>query len=545
MASTQAALPPWIEGSAAGLARRVAAGEVSAREMVDEALARIDAVDAALNAVAFRRFDAARREADELDAARRRGEALGPLAGVPLSVKECFFLPGTPSTIGVQRFVGADYEEEYAPLARLRAAGAIVVAKTNVPQLMVMHETDNPVYGRTNNPWDLERTPGGSSGGEAALLAAGGAALGIGNDLGGSIRIPAHFCGLAGLKPTSGRLTNVGGFANFRGMEAFQPQSGPLARRVEDVALAWQTMLDTAPRDPRTIPLPWRDPSRVEVDRLRIGWFDDDGYFPASPALRRAVRAAIDALQAAGAEIVPFPIAFMPEALRLYFGLVSADGGADCRRILGRSARDWRVRQLLWLGSLPRVLRGPAAAALRLGGQRRTAELVEWTGARSTDRYWQLTWQLRELAHRFHHAWREAGLDALVCPPHALPALRHGTSAELGPAASYSMLFNVLELPAGVVPVTCVAAGEESDRAATADRIDRLAAQCEQGSAGLPTGVQIVAPAWREDVVLALMQAVEASVETRLDWPLRHTAELPRGGSPSVLTTGGPSSARR
>lgn len=527
MTATQTtSTPAWIETGAAEVARRVATGQISAREVVDEAIARIDAVDEQVNAVAFRRFEEARREADALDAARGRGETLGPLAGAPLSVKECFFLPGTPATIGVDRYVGAVYEEEYGPLARLRAAGAVVVAKTNVPQLMVMHETDNPVYGRTNNPWNLDRTPGGSSGGEAALLAAGGAALGIGNDLGGSIRVPAHFCGIAGLKPTSGRLTNVGGFANFRGMEAFIPQSGPLARRVGDVALAWRIMLEGPEHDPRTMPIPWRDPEHVEVDRLRIGWFDDDAFFSVCPATRRAVGLAADALRTCGAEVAPFPFELMQDALRLYFGIVSADGGADCRRILGRSPRDWRVRQLLRLGSLPSIVRKPAAVVLRMLGQRRTAQLADWTGPLSADRYWQLIWELRQLALRFHESWREAGIDALLCPIHALPALRHGTSADLGPAACYSMLFNALELPAGSVPVTRVLQGEETQRPASADRIDRLATACERGSAGLPIGVQVVAEPWREDIVLAVMQAIEAAAHTRADWPLRSLSEL-------------------
>ena len=183
------------------------------------------------------------REARAIDDCRRRGEPLGPLAGVPITVKECFQLTGTPTTLGVRR---RGESHETVPLAttdgpliaRLRSAGAIVVGKTNVPQLMLLYETDNPVYGRTNNPWDMGRGSGGSSGGEAAIIAAGGVPLGLATDLGGSIRQPAHVCGIHGLKPSGGRLTCVGSSSAFTGFDAMPIQPGPMARHVEDLALA-------------------------------------------------------------------------------------------------------------------------------------------------------------------------------------------------------------------------------------------------------------------------------------------------------------------
>ncbi len=189
--------------SAAQIARRVARREVSALEVVQAHIARIEAVNGRLNAVVVPRFDEARTEAAAADDRLARGEPIGPLHGVPITVKECFHLAGTPASIGLARRQHELSADDGLLVARLRKAGAIVLGKTNLPQLMIWHESDNPVYGRTNNPWDLGRTPGGSTGGEAAIIAARGSPLGLGNDLGGSIRVPCHFCGIHGFKPTS------------------------------------------------------------------------------------------------------------------------------------------------------------------------------------------------------------------------------------------------------------------------------------------------------------------------------------------------------
>ncbi len=188
----------------------------------------------------------------EIDRRRASGEPLGPLAGVPVTIKECFQVVGTPATLGLP---GNRHElsETDSPLVRrLTAAGAIVLGKTNVPQLMVLHETDNPLYGRTNNPWNLDRSPGGSSGGEAAIVAAGGSVLGLGSDLGGSIRQPAHSVGICGLLPTQGRIEMTGRRGNFYGLESLSLQPGPMARTVDDVEIAFRVLADPAAGQPRS-----------------------------------------------------------------------------------------------------------------------------------------------------------------------------------------------------------------------------------------------------------------------------------------------------
>src|SRR5437016_1963499 len=196
--------------SAAELARCIATGDVSAVEAVEARIARIEQVNAKLNAVVVKRYDAARAEARDVDRRRAAGEPLGPLAGVPVTIKECLDVAGMPSTFGVPGRAATKAERDDPYVARLRPADAIVIAKTNVAQLLMIIESDNPLYGRTSNPWNLERSPGGSSGGEAAIIASGGSTFGLGTDIGGSVLIPAAFCGLVAIRPTARRCPAVG-----------------------------------------------------------------------------------------------------------------------------------------------------------------------------------------------------------------------------------------------------------------------------------------------------------------------------------------------
>ncbi|HEY1786477.1 MAG TPA: amidase family protein [Pirellulales bacterium] len=511
----------WL--GAAEIASRVAAGSTSAAEITAAHIERIEKVNDRLNAVVVKCFDRARREADEIDRRRSRGEPLGPMAGVPVTIKECFEVAGTPATLGLKRFRHELSPTDSPLVRRLTTAGAIVLGKTNVPQLMVLHETDNPLYGRTNNPWNLDRSPGGSSGGEAAIVAAGGSVVGLGSDLGGSIRQPAHSVGICGLLSTQGRIEMTGRRGNFYGLESISLQPGPMARTVDDVEIAWRALIDPAAAsyDPRIAPVGAGEAGAIEMNRLRIGIVIDDGFFPATPAARRAVEEAGRALAAAGAEVQPLELPDVPEAIRLYFHLITADGAANLARTLGSDRPDWRIRRLLRLGRMRRPVRRMVVSLLRAAGHRRLAELIAASGATSTDTYWQRTSERSETIRRFTRALDAARIDAIVLPPHALPALRHGSAIDLNPAASYAFLPNLLGMPAGVVPATRVRAGEETDRPVTRDLTDRAARNVELGSAGLPIGVQVVARHWREDVVLAVMRVLESHFRSQTDFPTR------------------------
>jgi fatty acid amide hydrolase len=515
--------------SACELARRIAAGEVSAREVVAAHVARCEAVHPLVNAVVVPLYEAALVAASEADERQARGEPLGPLHGVPLTIKDCFHIAQTEATIGVTTRIGKLSSFDAPQVAALKAAGAIVLGKTNVPQLMLLHESDNPVYGRTNNPWTLARTCGGSSGGEAAIIAAGGSPCGIGSDMGGSIRLPAHFCGISGFKPSSHRLTKQGSVKTLRGLEALQWQPGPLARRVEDLELLLAILAGdpTSSHSPQLSPAPLRAARDVVLHGLRIGFWEDNGQFPYAPAVQRAVRQAVQALEAQGAIVEPFAPPKVSEAVYLYTALMAADGGADARRIAAGSKLTPGIAQLLWAARIPNWLRPLIAWGLVQNGASHRAGLVRAARARSADEFWQLTAQME--AYRQNFLADFSKYDALVLPPYALPAPRHGQAIDLIAAAGDALLINMLGLPSGVVPITRVQEDEESTRTASRELTARIAREAERESSGLPIGVQVVSHFWREDVALAVMQAIEGGCRDAADWPL--TPVLPRAES--------------
>ena len=474
--------------SAVEIAAAVAAGELTAAAALAEHVARQQAAHPRLNALVQPRHEAAAAEAV--------GVAGLPLGGVPVSVKECFPVRGLRTTLGIPgRNAVDDHDAEI--VERLRAAGALVVGKANVPQAMWLHETDNPVWGRTSHPLAPDRGPGGSSGGDAALVAAGVVPLAVGTDLAGSIRQPAHACGIAGLLPRSAVLGEGGAFDTVPHLQVIRPRCGFLARSVADLALAAEVLVS-----------PGTGMARVTWP-LRIAWWDDAGMIEPSPAIRRGVREAVAHLAAAGCDTRPVDGRPAREAASLLLAILSADGGADIRRLLGGSRPMPAVGRLLRLAGLPRRLRPGVAAACRLLGRRIEGDALLATGPRDAADLERL------LAARATVATRVAVLaeryDAIVCPVSAVPALLHGTAAKLLPAAAPCMLANLLDLAAGAVPVTTVGADEEAGRTPSWDPVDRAAAQTDRGSRGLPVGVQVIALSGGEATVLAVMRMIEAA----------------------------------
>jgi fatty acid amide hydrolase len=499
--------------TASELARRIRSGELSSLEVTEAFIQRIKTVDQTLNAVVVPLFEEALIQAAAADRAQELGEPLGPLHGVPVTIKEQYSVGGTPVTLGLPDWADKVLQYEGPLVSKLRQAGAIILGKTNVPQLLVAHETDNPLYGRTNNPWDLERTPGGSSGGEGAIIAARGSPIGLGGDFGGSIRVPSHFSGIIGLKPTAGRLemSDVPPDLYPTGQEAVLYQPGPMARSVEDLRLVMEVLVEERASDEPWLvpPVPWHDPEDVDVSDLRIAMYTKDGYFKPSPPLRRAVEEVAEAMRLRGATVEPFEPPDVHEAMRLFLGLISADGGISYKRALGGKRPHPLIKGIIKGGTLPSSLRSLVTGIIDRKGQHQMAFLIKSMGRRSTEDYWHLTAERSLYRQRFLKALDLGGFDAIICPPFGLVALRHGASVDLFAAASYAVLYNTLGLPAGVVPVTRVQEGEESDRPPSRDASETTAATVEKGSAGLPVGVQVVGRYWREDVVLAIMAAIE------------------------------------
>jgi amidase len=288
--------------SAGEIARRIRAREVSSRAVTEHFIDRIERLDGALNAVVVRDFERARAAADAADAALARGDALGALHGVPLTVKESYDIAGLPTTWGIPAFRDNIATTDAAVVASLRAAGAVLLGKTNVPVELADFQSFNPIYGTTNNPWNPARVPGGSSGGSAAALAAGFTPLEFGSDIGGSIRNPAHFCGVYGHKPTW-NIVPAQGHA-LPGMLAPPDIAvmGPLARTAEDLAVALDLVAGPGP-----LATGWRldlpRPARTRLAEYRVAIWADD---PRSPVVREVadrVQSIAEVLSRAGATV--------------------------------------------------------------------------------------------------------------------------------------------------------------------------------------------------------------------------------------------------
>ena len=509
--------------SAGEIARRIAARELSAIDALEHFIARLQFVNGKLNAVTVELFESARKTAADVDGAVSRGERLPPLAGVPMTIKECFDLSGTASTFGLssRRDVIESKDDPY--VAALRAAGAIPMAKTNLPQLMIFTETDNPLYGRTNNPWDMERSCGGSSGGEAAVIAARASPLGLGNDIGGSLRVPAAFCGITAIRPTAGRTPDHCAHGLPIGQQAIVSQVGPMARHVEDLTMALR-VIDGA-RDQSLDPRPqFEDPKTVDVAKLRFALLTDDGEFPVAPAPRRAVAEAADILTAAGAKCVDWRSPALSRAIDFLFAALAADRGQWLRRLLQGNRTDRRIRPLVLSGTMPAWLRGFAAFALDALGQRRSARNLRRFSSGSAEDYWRTVEAIDEFRSELLQSFTSADggpIDIVLCPAYAVPAVRHGATELMPMPGAYTPLANVSGFPAGVVPVTRVRPGEESDRPPSRDLVDRVARETERGSAGLPIAVQVIARPWRDHVALAAMAAIEAAARKQPDYPGR------------------------
>ncbi len=446
-----------IDG-AATLASRIRAGDLSAGDAVDICLDAIDRVNGELNAVVQLVAERAREEAAAADKRQAAGESLGPLHGVPVTIKDCFATEGVVTTVGTTGLRSFVPEADDVTVTRLRDAGAIVVGKTNCPEFLMGFESDNLVYGRTVNPFDTSRTCGGSSGGEAAIVAAGASPLGLGSDSGGSLRVPAHFCGVPTLKPTHGRVPITSSVFPSSGPFSRLRAVGTIAPTVEDLRLALGILAGPDGRDPWAAPVPLADPGAVDIADLRVAVYTDDGITAASAETASAVERAGRALEKLGASVAIERMPVAEQAVELYTGILGGDGGSGLRRVL--EAVDTTEPSPL-IANMLAFLSGNVPPASEYADR-----LARW------DRF-----RLDALTFldRF---------DVVLSPVAAEPALPHGTTFEHINAFGYVFTHNLTGWPAAVV------------RGGTSPE-------------GLPIGVQIACGQWREDRALAVASHLE------------------------------------
>ncbi len=448
--------------SATALASAIRTKKVSSLEVVDAHLRQIERANPELNAVVLALADTARAAARDADAALARGESSGPFHGVPMTVKDAWEVAGTPSTggtLGRARYIP---QKDATVIERMRAAGAIPIGMTNLPELSMAFESDNLVHGRTNNPYDPARTPGGSGGGGAAAIAAGMSPIEIGGDLGGSIRLPCHFCGIAGIKPTTGRVPLTGYFPPPYGWVSHFATAGPMARTVEDLAAALPVVAGPDWIDSAVHDVPLLDPRAVALKGLRVAFHTDNGIMPARDDVAAVVVSAAKALESAGAKVAEARPSGVEQCMVIFLGMATADGGAGLRMLLD-AAGTRKTHALM-------------DAVLAMAGESKSAEFLQGLWAQVSTYRRDMLGFLKDY-------------DLILCPVNALPAMEHGTSfqPERTPAFSYTIAYNLTGWPGAVV-------------------------RCGSSREGLPVGVQAVARPWREDVALAAAGHLEIAL---------------------------------
>ncbi|XP_032350708.1 fatty-acid amide hydrolase 1-like [Camelus ferus] len=375
----------------------------------------------------------------------------------------------------------------------------------------------NPIYGQTLNPLNLKKTPGGSSGGEGALLAEGGSILGMGTDTGGSIRIPASFCGVCGLRTTGSRLSSSGVTSAVKGKKSVTTAAGPMARDVESLALCLRALLseDMHRLDPTVPPLPFREEVYSGKRPLRIGYYESDGFTQPSPSMARAVRLTSRLLQDAGHQVIPFSVPRVDYAfIHLFTGGLYADGGATLLEKLKWDIVDPSMKGLVSLLRLPDPLKCFWAWILKYIDPRTSQNLEEIRGVGTPKKLWEQHTAVEEYQQEFIAKWSSLDLDVLLVP--ALdPAFYIGYPALAASSFSYFSLFNVLNFSAGVVPVTTVTLEDEEELAFYRGYYGDNFQEAVRGSVGLPVGVQCVALPWEEELCLRLMKEVETLVKNQ------------------------------
>ncbi len=465
-------MDPVLSLSATELAEGVRSGRLDPVDVVDAFIARIEEVNPSIRAVVAERFAAARSEAVAARTAAIRGQIVGPLHGVPITVKEFVALDGMPHTGGVLHRRDERARETAPAVLRLQAAGAIVLATTNAPEGGLWHETNNVIYGRTHNPWDLYRTPGGSTGGEAALIAAGGSPLGVGSDTGGSVRIPATLCGIASFKPTGGTIPNTGHFPAGPSGNPRMMSLGPLARSQRDAWLATRLMAGPDGRDANVSAAALGAPEDVDLRSLRV-FVAEPGRRPGVDRdVEAGVEAAAEALVARGAKRVPLRTTGFTTAFLAWAALL-ADSGDTYQATVGQGRGVW------WWASLVRWCLGrpnhTGGVLLVIAGERILGALPGGVGP------------LVRAAHRLRASLdEELGADGvLIHPGWVSSAPVHRGMALLPPTAvGTTAVFNVTESPVAAVPVG----------------LDRH---------GMPIGVQVAARRGADAVAMAAAFALE------------------------------------
>ena len=434
-------------------------------------------------------FDDAIKRAKELDAEyQKTGKVTGPLHGLPISLKDNFNVTGYPSSVGFCSWAEEIMQQDSTIVTTLRSLGAVPYVKTNVPTAMMIAETVNNCYDRTLSPLNRKTTSGGSSGGESALIAFRGSPLGIGTDIGGSLRIPAACTGTFTLKPSFGRFPHFDARSGLAGQEAVASIHGPMARSIADLRLYAETVIGTEPwtRDPKCLEIPWRKVEIKSKPKIAVLW--DNGMVRPTPPVARALKETVEKLKSKGYEIVDWPATDHAEAIDLLAKFFLADGGVSVKKILEPVDEPWRP------------------------------EMKAYEDATETNGYelWQLQKQRTALCKRYLDRWAAVeGLDAILGPttPYASP--KNGEFRHVG----YTGVFNILDYSAVSFPTGINVDKQKDVVDLSVQSHGDVDAQTQKEydaevSHGLPISLQLTGKRLQEEKILALAEKVLGDLES-------------------------------
>ncbi len=454
-----------VLASATQQLEQIRAGQISITELAEAHIRQIERLNPKLNAFVDFDADRVRTRARELESATM---PRGPLHGLPVTVKSSIATAGFRCEIGSLLHQGEVPTEDAVVVARLRAAGALILGTTNCPEFLMAYETANLLHGQTCNPWNLDHTPGGSSGGESAAIAAGLSAAGLGSDSGGSVRVPAHFTGICALKPTPGRIPGRGHLPGCVGPFAILGAIGPMARTIADITLLFRTLSGQDRLDPISPPLALREPSLDDLRKNTVGFFEDDGLVPVTHETRAAVNSAAQALREAGFRVEPFRPRTLEKLRKLWWKFFVQCGAMFyAPEIAGKEQKLSPIFSEFL--SIARAQQPLTANDL----------LTAWA-------------ELDILRGKTLEEMRD--FPALLCPVASIPAFRHrerewiidGEKVAYLDAVRHTQWFNSLAAPAVVIPV-----GRSPE--------------------GLPIGVQIAARPFEDEIALGIAAIVDSA----------------------------------
>lgn len=495
--------------------------EITSFEIVEALYKQYNKHQNQINAVAINLFEEAFTTAKQYDELAAKDIFVGPLHGLPISIKENIDIKGFATTLGIKdsRITSAKEDAEIVKI--LKSLGAIIICKSNVPEGLIPMDCNNSVYGQTFNPWNKDFVTGGSSSGEAALIASGQSFLGIGTDLGGSIRFPAAFCGIAGFKPTRNALPRKGVFSVIRGQNVIVGDLGPMARKVDDLIFMMDNLYKHKffENSSRKLLNPELKIQDCNISKMKIGYYTYDGFIKAAPALEHVVEESIEILRSLGAEVVEIPCNNQKEIIKRYLSISTADGQKTfLERFKLQKKPIPQMRNMFRLAKLSNTSISILTSILKIGRENRLSEVITQVKKKTVYEFWKMTDEIEYYKQEEMDFFKENKLDAIICPASALTSVLRGLEGEMSIIFSYFGRYNVLGFPAGVVPMRKVNK-DELVYTDIKDRLYRRMAKSTLKSEGMPVGVQVVANQNNDYKALYIMKLLEENRKFQFDYP--------------------------